>query len=280
MTSTQPDVSSLYRCPLCKEPLIPEPSEPKQSSYRCVNRHHFDVAKEGYLHLLPVQHKNSKQPGDSKAMLQQRRQFLESGAYHPLVAALSEQLQHLAPTRLLDSGCGEGYYSGQLQAALPDTEFAGMDISKSAIQLAAKRYPDIAFCVASAKVLPYRDQQFDAMLVLCAPFELAEVKRCLRPGGYLLLVTAAPKHLLQFKQAIYSEVRLHSDAIQLLPGFSHQRRQHCHFMLEQLGAEAYLSLLEMTPLGWKLPQQQKQLLCQSLTQLQADFYIDSYQYGS
>ena len=280
MTSTLPHASSLYRCPLCHEPLTAEHSEPAQSSYRCVNRHHFDLAKEGYLNLLPVQHKNSKQPGDSKAMLQQRRQFLESGAYQPLVQMLSEQFQQLAPSQVLDSGCGEGYYSGQLQAALPDTEFAGMDISKSAIQLAAKRYPNIAFCVASAKALPYRDQQFDAMLVLCAPFELAEVTRCLRPGGHLLLVSAAPEHLLQFKQAIYSEVRLHSDAIQPLPGFLHQRRQHCRFVLEQLGADAYLSLLEMTPLGWKLPAEQKQQLCQSLTQLQADFYIDSYQYGS
>ncbi|SEA59713.1 putative RNA methyltransferase [Alkalimonas amylolytica] len=280
MTSTLPYTSTLYRCPLCQEPLTPEHSEPKQISYRCVNRHHFDVAKEGYLNLLPVQHKNSKQPGDSKAMLQQRRQFLESGAYQPLVSALAEQLQHLAPVRMLDSGCGEGYYSAQLKAALPATEFAGMDISKSAIQLAAKRYPDIAFCVASAKALPYGDQQFDGMLVLCAPFELAEVKRCLRPSGYLMLVTAAPEHLLQFKQAIYKEVRLHSDAVQALAGFKHLQRQHCRFMLQHLGANAYLSLLDMTPLGWKLPPEQKQQLCQSLTQLQADFYIDSYQYGS
>lgn len=280
MTCTQPDASSLYRCPLCTEPLTPEPSEPRQSSYRCVNRHHFDVAKEGYLNLLPVQHKNSKQPGDSKAMLQQRRQFLQSGAYQPLVQCLVEQLQHLKPSSLLDSGCGEGYYSGCLKQALPETAIAGMDISKSAIQLAAKRYPEIAFSVASAKALPYQDARFDAMLVLCAPFELDEVKRCLRSGGQLLLVTAAPNHLLQFKQAIYDSVRLHSDRIPELNGMQHQHRQRCSFMLEQLGAPSWLSLLEMTPLGWKLNDERKQQLCQSLTQLQVDFYIDSYQHGS
>ena len=31
--------------------------------------HSFDVAREGYVNLLPVQHKNSREPGDAEESL-------------------------------------------------------------------------------------------------------------------------------------------------------------------------------------------------------------------
>ena len=46
---------------------------------------------------------------------------------------------------ILDAGCGEGYYLGQLQLALrqllPDAyiEYIGLDIAKEATRMAAKR---------------------------------------------------------------------------------------------------------------------------------------------
>ena len=42
----------------------------------CENGHTFDIARQGYVNLLPVQHKRSKQPGDSKAMVLARTAFL------------------------------------------------------------------------------------------------------------------------------------------------------------------------------------------------------------
>lgn len=268
--------AATYRCPLCHTAL-----QQAERYYHCENNHHFDIAKEGYVNLLPVQHKNSKQPGDSKAMLQQRRLFLQSGAYQPLVDALTTVMQNLQPSCLLDSGCGEGYYSRQLQPALAtDTELHAMDISKAAIQLAAKQGSGIRYCVASAKELPYPADSFDAILLLCAPFQASELQRVLQDEGALVLVSAAPQHLLEFKQGIYQQVKLHSDAIRVIEGFVHKQRQHCAFVLNQLSPESYLSLLNMMPLGWKLTEEQKQTLCARLTQLQADFYIDVYRKGS
>lgn len=272
MYSLDPSCEVAYRCPLCQSDL-----QRAERHFHCNNNHHFDIAKEGYVNLLPVQHKNSKQPGDSKAMLQQRRLFLQSGAYQPLVTVLTDMMQRLQPTRLLDSGCGEGYYSRQLQAALADdTELHGMDISKAAIQLAAKKGAGIHFCVASAKELPYPAAHFDAILLLCAPFQATELARCLNDQGAIVLVSAGPKHLLEFKQDIYQDVKLHSDDIRSIAGFTHQQREHCAFALSKWPPESYLSLLNMTPLGWKLTEERKQALCEHLTELQADFYIDVY----
>lgn len=276
MHCTEPANTAAYRCPLCHTAL-----QLAERHYHCKNNHHFDIAKEGYVNLLPVQHKNSKQPGDSKAMLLQRRLFLQSGAYQPLVDDLLTVIQALQPRAILDSGCGEGYYSRQLRKQLPTTTVLhAMDISKAAIQLAAKQGSGIHFCVASAKELPYPVATFDVILLLCAPFQSSELQRVLLEQGKLVLVSAAPNHLLEFKQSIYQDVKLHSDAIRVMDGFIHQQRQRCSFALNSLAPESYLSLLNMTPLGWKLPREQQQQLCQSLTELQADFYIDVYRKGS
>src|SRR5690606_4067516 len=99
----RPDFS-MYLCPLCQQPL-----HLSAKQYQCANRHSFDIAREGYVNLLPVQHKNSKDPGDNKDMMQARRDFLHAGWYAPLAQAVSDTVTKLAPDTLLDLGCGEGY---------------------------------------------------------------------------------------------------------------------------------------------------------------------------
>ena len=61
-----------FSCPLCHQPLTQA-----NNSFVCPGRHQFDVAKEGYVNLLPVQHKRSRDPGDSAEMMQARRAFLD-----------------------------------------------------------------------------------------------------------------------------------------------------------------------------------------------------------
>ena len=56
----------------------------------CENGHVFDVARQGYVNLLPVQHKRSKHPGDSKEMVLARTRFLNLGNYYPVAIKLAE----------------------------------------------------------------------------------------------------------------------------------------------------------------------------------------------
>ena len=49
----------MLACPICSEPL-----NAVDNGVACPAGHRFDRARQGYLNLLPVQHKNSRDPGD------------------------------------------------------------------------------------------------------------------------------------------------------------------------------------------------------------------------
>ena len=85
----------------------------EKQCYQCANGHSFDIAKQGYVNLLPVQHKKSKNPGDSKAMVQARTHFLNMGFYKPIADFLSniiiQKINENSDNCIFDAGCGEGY---------------------------------------------------------------------------------------------------------------------------------------------------------------------------
>ena len=123
-----------WRCPLCGAPLAGD------VTLKCPSGHCFDRAKEGYWHLLPVQNTRTKAPGDSKEMVAARRAFLSAGYYGIFGQALGELCLEYgipaaqeAPLRLLDAGCGEGWYdrciARQFAAAARPLELAGFDIA-------------------------------------------------------------------------------------------------------------------------------------------------------
>lgn len=262
----------MYLCPLCQLPLALI-----QRQYQCTNKHSFDLAKEGYVNLLPVQQKKSLDPGDNSDMMQARRAFLQAGWYARVAEQAAAMLAALGPQSLLDLGCGEGYYSGLLQQRLSLSQLHGIDISKTAIRFAAKHYPKANFAVASAYQLPFADGQFDAIVRIYAPSLLSELQRVLKVGGHLLTVTPAPEHLLQIKQALYPEVKLHSSAVTELAGFQHLQRHQLSFTLDQLSAEALTQLITMVPLGWKFNAATRAEFINSQPVIQCDFYFDLYQ---
>lgn len=262
----------MYLCPLCQQPL-----QLSDKHFQCANRHSFDIAREGYVNLLPVQQKNSKDPGDNKDMMQARRSFLQAGWYAPLATAITRMLTPLAANTMLDLGCGEGYYTALLKQALPQVQLFGVDISKTAIKFAAKANRDIQFSVASAYQLPFADNSFDAIVRIYAPSKASELQRLVKHGGHLLTVTPGPNHLLQIKQAVYDTVRLHDDAIAQNEGFMHLGRQRLQFELAFRCAEDVLALVQMVPLAWKFSAEQKQQFADSLPAISVDFLLDLYQ---
>ena len=70
-------------CPICAEELNME-----GHSCHCGRGHSFDVARQGYVNLLPVQQKHSLNPGDTKEQVLSRRAFLDGGFYQPIADAL------------------------------------------------------------------------------------------------------------------------------------------------------------------------------------------------
>ena len=142
---------SLFICPLCQSPL-----QPALDTWRCdgslhakQTNHPFDVARQGYVNLLPVQQKKSKSPGDSQASIEARKRFLNAGHYKPLQALICQKMAELLvkdeliskqtskPVNWLDIGCGEGYYTQAMAQTGMDTLIAA-DISKPAVVELAK----------------------------------------------------------------------------------------------------------------------------------------------
>ena len=72
-----------FCCPLCGGPLARQ-----EHRAVCPQGHSFDVARQGYVHLLPVNKMHAKLPGDSREMVESRRRFLEAGYYEPFRQAL------------------------------------------------------------------------------------------------------------------------------------------------------------------------------------------------
>lgn len=268
-----------YQCPLCHQPL-----QLDNQVWQCSNRHQFDRAKEGYVNLMPVQHKKSKNPGDNQMMMQARRQFLDAGYYQPLRDAIFTLLDNSLPDTpdqqsLLDIGCGEGYYTGFLAERLKqqrDIQVYGLDIAKGAIRSAAKRYVSAAFCVASSHRLPFNDQSIDAVLRIYAPCKAEELIRVVKSDGMIIAVTPAPNHLIQLKALIYQTPQPHDDIEEQIEGFHCVSSQRLNYRLELPGAQA-VNLLQMTPFAWKASEPLiAKLAEETLFCCEADFYIRVY----
>jgi len=274
--------SHFYACPLCLSPI-----EQQQQSYVCSNKHSFDIAKQGYVNLLPVQQKKTKDPGDSKAMLQSRRRFLTQGFYDPLVDVIAQRLTALKPSSILDLGCGEGYYTQalvqQFKLADQQAQFLGLDIAKPAIMMAARsaqiQKDNSLFCIASSFRPPYLDESLDAVYTIFAPVDLHQLNRIIRPGGTWLRVTPGRNHLKQLKQAIYDELQDYQEHLTAPPYFSTQGEQRVQFSIS-LNQQQLSDLLTMTPFGWQLTEQKRAKLAMlSQLDLDCDFEIREYRKG-
>ena len=244
---------SLFRCPHCAAPLNRE-----ARSYTCPNGHCFDIAKEGYVHLLPANRKHSKSPGDDKGMVTARNQFLSRDYYAPLRDALCAlALEHTGgQVSVLDSGCGEGYYTAGIYAALTgagrEVKLAGIDLSKPSVRLAAKRVPQGEFAVASAYHLPVGDGSVDLLLNCFSPLALEEFRRVLRPGGAFLYVVPGAGHLWELKQVLYDSPYPNKEENIPYEGFSYERVVPVETVMDVAG-EDLRDLFQMTPYYWKTP---------------------------
>ncbi len=122
------------------------------------------------------------------------RRFLAAGHYAPIASAVADALG-TCDSALLDIGCGEGYYLSQISAA----ERYGLDIAKSAVQMAARLLPDAQFVVANAYRTPVLDHSVAAVTSVFSPHPFEEFARVLRPGGRWVTATPGPDHLRQLR---------------------------------------------------------------------------------
>ncbi|HCI81575.1 MAG TPA: 23S rRNA (guanine(745)-N(1))-methyltransferase [Ktedonobacter sp.] len=263
----------MLTCPICHTPL-----KRNNTIFECSQHHTFDIAKEGYVNL--VTRKLSTSVGDTKEMLQARRSFLNAGLYRPLSDALNAHVVNDLPqvqphhadgeATLLDVGCGEGYYLGQLQSFLKEQRvdkniiFFGLDISKEAIRIAARRYKNIQFMVADLKErLVFADSSLHLLLNIFAPRNIAEFARVLVPNGIVIVVIPGTQHLRQLRETLpllnIQENKAQHVEEQFAPYFKHLTTSSINYTLRLTQQEAE-QVVMMTPNYWHLSNEIRQRL--------------------
>ena len=247
-----------FLCPICGGVLNRE-----AKTLRCDRGHSFDIARQGYVNLLPVQQKHSKNPGDTREQVLSRRSFLESGAYTPIVDAVRcAALKYGKEGPLLDVGCGEGYYAVRVAEAL-QAELTGLDISKEAVRCAAAQYKGHHWICGTAAHLPVADRSVGVLMSMFALTIPGEFHRVLKENGILIQVLAAQDHLMELKKIIYPEILLKDkDSVPELTGFVLAESVPVNFEFtvegEQIG-----NLLSMTPHFWRISAEGARRLAQT-----------------
>jgi 23S rRNA (guanine745-N1)-methyltransferase len=192
------DVIGWLRCPRCGAGLARA-----DTALRCSDGHAFDIARQGYVSLLPPGGRGLA--GDTAAMVAARADFLAAGHLGGLAEALARAAAMAAggagpnggvPGCVLDVGAGPGYYLAAVLDRLPDRAGLALDVSKFALRRAARAHPRIGAVAADVRSpLPVADGAAAVVLNVFAPRDGAELRRVLSPAGRLLVVTPTAGHL-------------------------------------------------------------------------------------
>ena len=198
-------VPSVFSCPYCARALIRTPRD-----YECAAHHTFPIARSGYVNLCPT-----ARGGDTLAMLTARRRFLGAGHYRRLQQAIatiaSRHLLSQAPDGkqpvVVDVGCGDGSHLAAIREvikpAIPGAHLVGLDLSKDAARMTARR--DGAWEVAVADVrrgVPLREGSVQVLLNAFAPRNAAAFSRTLSDTGIAIIAVPSEDHLAELRHAV------------------------------------------------------------------------------
>uniref|UniRef100_A0A7S1SKK7 Methyltransferase domain-containing protein n=1 Tax=Tetraselmis chuii TaxID=63592 RepID=A0A7S1SKK7_9CHLO len=216
-------------------------------------------------------------------MVRARRAFFDEGHFSSVADCLAqtvlEGVQRWAPSStgpvtVLDAGCGEGRYIGEVQQLLSGAGYTcdclGVDISPLAVKLAARKYEGVRFAVANSFHLPFRDASFDCIVTAFSPWPVTEFRRVLRPGGFVVAAGPGEEHLLGLKAVLYDRPVLYqprefgSSTVGGAVEASHPDRpprpeieKRVLETLNLVSGEDAKNLLQMTPYWWKATEEQQ-----------------------
>ncbi len=180
-----------------------------------------------FKHVLPWVLKNAPFGHQLRpAWLDEARLIIQGAELERLTAALPLR------GRLLNAGCGEGLYSSFLESFREVNQIVNMDITRPSI---ASHRRDPRHCDQQGTLtdLPFDSAAFD--VCLCTEVlehipddrkAIAELARCLKPGGWLLLSVPTPP--APFDPNHIREGYTLAELKTLLAGYSFEVLTHAH----------------------------------------------------
>jgi 23S rRNA (guanine745-N1)-methyltransferase len=215
-------ILDILKCPVCGGSV-----ERRERCLACERGHNFDIAKCGYVNMLPPGREKNYRTGDERDMVRARVDFLSRGYYAEISRRFAELLSDILPERdsyvICDMGAGEGYHTCQIADTVhgklnKDVLALGFDASKYAAECASKRSRSLGFmprggigeahdsgCAAyfmpgNIFSLPLADSSFDAAVSMFAPIAGEEAARLLGRGGILAVVASGRDHLIEMRK--------------------------------------------------------------------------------
>lgn len=249
-------------------------SEDRRSCF-CLGakRHCYDFARSGYLNLNPP----TGGAGDLRDAIRARTCFLEAGYYQPLAERLEEILERIPSDRVMDAGCGEGYYTNRFAK---DRTVIGVDLSKNGIEAGAKsaaaKATNASFVVASLFALPIQDESLDVVVNIFAPCAESEFCRVLKPRGHVLLVAAGEQHLFGLKEQLYENPYRNSGRADLPKDMICVEKTKLSYPVTVRRQEHIQALFSMTPYYWRTSPADRAKLAgleQLTTELDFDLFL-------
>lgn len=171
---------------------------------RCAAGHHFDQAKAGYWSLLQPQDRKSLKPGDSDDAVLARQRWLARGYAKGLVDELRDWIRSdaIESARTMDLGCGEGSFGPALFPNESDG-YCGIDLSKRAIRIAARGWPEATWVLANAdRSLPAVDRSVDRIISLFGRRPASEIARVLIPNGVCIVAVPGGDDLIELRESV------------------------------------------------------------------------------
>jgi len=226
----------------------------------CLNRHCFDISKNGYVNFLM---KHIKTEYD-KVLFNSRNIISRHGFFEPLTEAIAEIISKetdasLSDCMILDAGCGEGSHLNQIINKLNASTQArfqgvGIDISKGGIQIASRQYPDCIWCVGDLAGNPFMSGIFDIILNILSPSNYAEFHRLLKDSGLLVKAVPGKDYLKELREALYHHTDKQSYSNEKVlqhftVNFNFLATRQVRYT-KKLDEEMLMHLFKMTPLTW------------------------------
>lgn len=238
-----------YGCPICgtRMKII------KSGRLFCKKEHAFDVSKKGYVNFLNETKKNNY----DKELFYNRKEIFRQGFYTPVAEEIYRIIKEyreereLSSLRLLDAGCGEGYYSNFL-AEKSWIHVFPLDLSKEAISMATD-YPEAAgWCIGDLSRTPFRDRSMDIILDVLTPANYKEFKRVLKNQGILIKVIPGDDYLKELRMAAKDQLVHQNYSNQETIAYAKEHMKisgssSLNYHLP-LGSEQILPFLKMTPM--------------------------------
>ncbi len=235
-------------------------------------RHCYDIAKSGYVNLLPPGKRSNSRTGDDREMLKCRRDFLSGGFYDRISqTAAKVALDSIAKKDLVvfaDAGCGDGYHAlniekhfkkhGVLSAPI------GLEASKSGAELAAKlskkEESNSFFAAANIFDMPLADNSCHVVFSMFAPVPDSEAFRVLKDDGALVVCSSGSYHLWEMREVLYGEPILSPPLDRTPEGFTLISNTQLKYTFTLDTTDLIRSLFTMTPFYWRCTKEGREKL--------------------